>query len=210
MPRSPGCRRRLSADCTCHAHVGQTIAPAPRLSELRVLDTCARRAGRRLAYAKGGERARFSRAHREPERAGAPSARQTYRQSAPLGRSASCGTCRAAAALCHGEGTPPGRRARALRSVACASRPRWQCAGHAGSASCGSTSWPIPCQDAATGQHKVRGGSVMVTDGAGPSYMAAQVVPGGRLLLSGYATGNPAAKEVGKSKSEGEKNGDFP
>ena len=69
---------------------------------------------------------------------------------------------------------PPGRRARALRSVACASQPRWPCAGSCGSAFCGSTPCPIPCQDAATGQHKVRGGSGMVTGGAGPSYMAAE------------------------------------
>ena len=69
---------------------------------------------------------------------------------------------------------PPGRRARALRSVACASQPRWQCAGSCGSAFCGSTPCPIPCQDAATGQHKVRGGSGMVPGGAGPSYMAAE------------------------------------
>eukprot|EP00964_Phaeocystis_antarctica_P084697 scaffold53393_cov31-Phaeocystis_antarctica.AAC.1 len=85
---------------------------------------------------------------------------------------------------------PPGRRARAVRSVACASRPRWQCSGSCGSTSCGSTSCPMPCQDAATGQRKVRGGSVMATDGAGPSVHVRKVAPGGRLLLSGFARGN--------------------
>ena len=47
VPRSPVCRRAgPSADRACHAQVGQTLLPAPCLFELRVLDSCARRAGR--------------------------------------------------------------------------------------------------------------------------------------------------------------------